>query len=41
MTLAKSLPLKSLAPGKYTVAIRITDAVNNQTVAPVEEFEVH
>jgi GWxTD domain-containing protein len=41
ITLTQSLPLKALAPGKYTVAIRITDAVNKQTVTPVEAFEVH
>ena len=41
IVLAESLPLKSLAPGKYTVTIHITDNVRKQTVTPTESFEVH
>jgi GWxTD domain-containing protein len=41
IVLAESLPLKSFAPGKYTVTIRITDNVRKQTVTPTESFEVH
>ena len=38
--LAESLPLQSLAPGKYTVTIRIMDKVKKQTVTPSESFEL-
>ena len=41
MIIADSLPLKSLAPGKYTVTIHVTDKVRKQTVMPTETFEVH
>jgi GWxTD domain-containing protein len=38
--LAETLPLKSLQPGKYTVAIRVKDNVRKQTVTPSETFEL-
>ncbi len=38
--LAKRLPLRSLQPGKYTVAIRVRDKVRKQTVTPTETFEL-
>jgi GWxTD domain-containing protein len=41
LILAETLPLKSLAPGKYTVTIIITDNVRKQTVTPSESFELH
>lgn len=40
LTLAETLPLNSLLPGTYTVAIRITDNVRKQTVTPTETFAV-
>ncbi|HLY62450.1 MAG TPA: GWxTD domain-containing protein [Terriglobia bacterium] len=40
ITLADSLPLKSLGPGTYTLTIRITDNVRKQTVAPRETFQL-
>ena len=40
ITLQKRLPLKSLEPGKYSVQIKITDHVKNQTVSPTATFEV-
>ncbi len=40
ITLAKTLPLKSLEPGKYTVAIRVRDNVRKQTLMPAETFEL-
>jgi GWxTD domain-containing protein len=41
VTLQKTLDLKSLQPGKYSVAIKITDNVTKQTVSPATTFEVH
>lgn len=41
VTLQKTLDLKSLQPGKYSVAIKITDNVTKQTVSPTATFEVH
>ncbi|MBZ5544554.1 MAG: GWxTD domain-containing protein, partial [Acidobacteriia bacterium] len=40
MTLQKTMPLKSLPPGKYTVQIKVTDKVKNQTVSPEASFEL-
>jgi GWxTD domain-containing protein len=40
ITLQKTLPLKSLQPGKYTVQIKVTDRVKNQTVSPTASFEL-
>jgi len=40
-TLAETLPLNSLQPGTYAVAIRITDNVRKQTVTPTASFSVH
>ena len=40
LTLAETLPLKSLEPGRYTVVIRIRDNVRKQTVTPTEMFEL-
>jgi len=41
VTLEKTLDLKPLQPGKYGVAINITDNVRKQTVSPSATFEVH
>jgi GWxTD domain-containing protein len=40
VTLQKTMPLKSLQPGKYTVQIKVTDKVKNQTVSPTASFEL-
>ena len=40
VTLQKTMPLRSLQPGKYTVQIKITDNVKKQTVSPTATFEV-
>lgn len=40
ITLQKTLPLRSLQPGKYTVQIKVTDNVKKQTVAPTATFEL-
>ncbi len=40
MTLQKTLPLKPLQPGKYSVQIKVTDKVTKQTVSPTATFEV-
>jgi GWxTD domain-containing protein len=39
-TLEKQMPLKLLQPGKYTVQIKVTDKIKNQTVSPSDSFEV-
>jgi GWxTD domain-containing protein len=40
ITLQKTMPLKSLEPGKYTVQIKVTDNVTKQTVTPTATFEL-
>ncbi len=40
ITLQKTLPLRTLQPGKYTVQIKVTDNVKKQTVAPTATFEL-
>ncbi len=40
ITLQKTMPLKALQPGKYTVQIKITDNVKKQTVSPTVTFEL-
>ncbi len=40
VTLQKTMPLKTLAPGKYTVQITVKDNVKNQTVSPSTTFEL-
>lgn len=40
ITLEKQLPLKSLAPGKYSVQIKVTDNVRKQTISPTATFEL-
>jgi len=40
LTLEKVMPLRSLQPGRYTVQIRVTDNVKNQTLTPTSAFEL-
>ena len=40
VTLEKTMPLQSLAPGRYTVNIQVKDKVKNQTIAPSVAFEL-
>jgi len=40
VTLEKVMPLGSLLPGRYTVQIKVTDDLKNQTMSPTEAFEV-
>ncbi len=40
ITLQKTLDLRPLQPGRYSVQIRITDKIKNQTVSPTTTFEV-
>ena len=40
VTLEKVMPLNSLQPGRYTVQIKVTDDLKNQSVSPIEAFEV-
>jgi hypothetical protein len=39
-TVIKTMGLKGLSPGKYTVQIKITDKIKNQTVSPSATFEL-
>lgn len=40
VTLEKKLPLKSLAPGKYTLKLKVVDKLKNQTITPSAVFTV-
>lgn len=40
ITLQKTMPLRPLQPGKYTVQIKITDNIKQQTVSPATSFEL-
>jgi|CZKE01.1.fsa_nt_gi GWxTD domain-containing protein len=40
VTIEKLLPLKTLAPGKYTIRLKITDKVRNQVLTPTAQFTV-
>jgi len=40
VTLQKTMPLRALEPGKYTVQIKVTDNVKKQTVSPTATFEL-
>jgi GWxTD domain-containing protein len=40
-TVVKTMPLRLLTPGKYTVQIKVTDNIKKQSVSPSATFEVH
>ncbi len=40
LTVEKKLPLKSLAPGKYTLKLKFTDKLKNQSLTPMAQFTV-
>ncbi|HEV2177253.1 MAG TPA: GWxTD domain-containing protein [Terriglobia bacterium] len=40
VTIDKLLPLKPLQPGKYTVELKVTDNVRQQSVSPTATFQV-
>ncbi len=40
VTVEKKLPLKSLAPGKYTLRLKATDKLKNQSLSPSAQFTV-
>jgi len=40
VTIEKRLPLKSLAPGKYTLRLKVTDKLKNQSLSPTTQFTV-
>ncbi|MFL6465127.1 MAG: GWxTD domain-containing protein [Bryobacteraceae bacterium] len=40
VTVEKKLPLKSLAPGKYTLKLKVTDKLKNQSLTPSAQFTV-
>jgi hypothetical protein len=39
-TVIKTMGLKALPPGKYTVQIKVTDNIKKQSVSPSVSFEV-
>jgi hypothetical protein len=39
-TVVRSMGLHALAPGKYTVQIKVTDNIKKQSVSPSATFEV-
>jgi len=41
VTIEKALPLKDLAPGKYTLQLKITDQNRNQVLTPSVQFTVN
>jgi GWxTD domain-containing protein len=40
VTIEKLLPLKNLAPGQYTIRLKVTDKTRNQTLTPSAQFTV-
>ncbi len=38
VTVEKLLPLESLAPGRYTLQVKVTDKVNNKSITPTASF---
>lgn len=40
VTVEKKLPLKSLPPGKYTLKLKVTDKLKNQSLTPTTQFTV-
>lgn len=40
VTVRKLLPLNSLTPGQYTLKLKVTDKIRNQTLTPTAEFTV-
>jgi hypothetical protein len=40
LTIEQQLPLKPLQPGRYTLAIKVTDNIRKQSVSPTASFEV-
>ncbi len=40
VTVEKRLPLKSLSPGKYTLKLKVTDKLKNQSLTPSTQFTV-
>ncbi|MBV8708294.1 MAG: hypothetical protein JO028_13980 [Acidobacteriaceae bacterium] len=40
VTVEKKLPLKTLSPGKYTLKLKVTDKLKNQSLTPSAPFTV-
>ena len=40
VTIEKLLPLRTLAPGVYTIRLRVTDKIRNQVLTPTAQFTV-
>jgi hypothetical protein len=41
LTFERNLPLKDLAPGQYTIRMKITDQNRNQVLTPSAQFTVN
>ena len=41
VTIAKRLPLENLAPGQYTLRMKLTDNIKKQTLTPSVSFTVN
>jgi cell division protein YceG involved in septum cleavage len=40
VTIERTLPLKTLAPGQYELRMKVTDKIRNQTLTPSAKFTV-
>jgi hypothetical protein len=40
VTVEKKLPLKALVPGRYTLKLKVTDKLKNQSLTPSAQFTV-
>ena len=40
VTVEKLLPLESLAPGQYTLKLKVVDNTRNQTLTPTANFTI-
>jgi len=40
MTIEKVLPLETLAPGRYTLSVKVTDNLGNKSITPTASFTV-
>jgi len=36
-----NIPLKTLAPGKYMLSVRVTDKISNRTITTNTEFKMN
>ncbi len=41
LTLRHGFPLKEVAPGRYTLRVKVNDGISQQSITPSAKFEVH